>query len=60
VEEAVLLGRRVVVLTSDPGRVAAELPVPLPERRELGLKRTTEFLRLRATVEDLVRGRVPS
>jgi NitT/TauT family transport system ATP-binding protein len=57
VEEAVLLGQRVVVLTSDPGRVAAELPVPLPERRDLALKRTPEFLALRATVEDLIRGR---
>ncbi|WP_327590635.1 ABC transporter ATP-binding protein [Nonomuraea sp. NBC_00507] len=59
VEEAVLLGRRVIVLTSDPGRVAAELPVPLPDRREIGLKRTPDFLDLRATVEDLIRGRVP-
>ncbi|MGI5288676.1 ABC transporter ATP-binding protein [Nonomuraea polychroma] len=59
VEEAVLLGRRVIVLTSDPGRVAAELPVPLPDRREIGLKRTPDFLRLRATVEDLIRRRVP-
>ncbi|TMR94258.1 ABC transporter ATP-binding protein [Nonomuraea basaltis] len=56
VEEAVLLGRRVIVLTSDPGRVAAELPVPLADHRELGLKRTPEFLALRARVEDLVRG----
>ncbi|MEV4177120.1 ABC transporter ATP-binding protein [Nonomuraea sp. NPDC049709] len=56
VEEAVLLGRRVIVLASHPGRVAAELPVPLPARRELALKRTPEFLALRARVEDLVRG----
>ncbi|MFB4281690.1 MULTISPECIES: ABC transporter ATP-binding protein [unclassified Nonomuraea] len=56
VEEAVLLGRRVIVLASHPGRVAAELPVPLPGRRELALKRTPEFLALRARVEDLVRG----
>lgn len=56
VEEAVLLGRRVIVLAARPGRVAAELPVPLPARRELALKRTPEFLTLRARVEDLVRG----
>ncbi|MGP3956579.1 ABC transporter ATP-binding protein [Nonomuraea sp. 3N208] len=60
VEEAVLLGRRVIVLTSDPGRVAAELPVPLPGRRELAIKRTPDFLALRATVEDLIRGKVPA
>ncbi|GAA3539129.1 ABC transporter ATP-binding protein [Nonomuraea rosea] len=56
VEEAVLLGRRVIVLSSGPGRVAAELPVPLDGPRRLALKRTPEFLALRAQVEDLVRG----
>ncbi|MGN9844693.1 ABC transporter ATP-binding protein [Nonomuraea sp. H19] len=60
VEEAVLLGRRVIVLASDPGRVAAELPVPLAGHRQLGLKRTPEFLALRARVEDLIRGHAGS
>jgi NitT/TauT family transport system ATP-binding protein len=57
VEEAVFLGQRVVVLASDPGRVAADLTVDLPGDRplELTLKRTPEFLALRAQVEDLVR-----
>jgi len=55
VEEAVFLGQRVVVLASDPGRVAADLPVNLPAERELSAKRLPEFLALRAQVEDLVR-----
>jgi NitT/TauT family transport system ATP-binding protein len=55
VEEAIFLGERVVVLCSDPGRVASENPVPLPASRDLALKRTPEFVALRATVEDLVR-----
>jgi NitT/TauT family transport system ATP-binding protein len=55
VEEAVFLGRRVVVLASDPGRVAADLPVNLPAERELSAKRLPEFLAMRAEVEDLVR-----
>jgi NitT/TauT family transport system ATP-binding protein len=55
VEEAVFLGQRVVVLASDPGRVAADLPVDLPARRDLAVKRAPEFLALRARVEDLVR-----
>jgi NitT/TauT family transport system ATP-binding protein len=46
----------VIVLSSGPGRVAAELPVPLDGPRRLALKRTPEFLALRAQVEDLVRG----
>jgi NitT/TauT family transport system ATP-binding protein len=75
VEEAVFLGQRVVVLASDPGRIAADVPVELPaevpaalpaklpaERlaalpaeRALTIKRTPEFLTLRARVEDQVR-----
>jgi NitT/TauT family transport system ATP-binding protein len=59
VEEAVFLGQRVVVLASDPGRVAADLTVDLPADRSLGLslelKRAPEFLALRAEAEDLVR-----
>jgi NitT/TauT family transport system ATP-binding protein len=55
VEEAVLLGQRVLVLSSDPGRIAAEIPIGLPAPRSLDLRRAPEFLALRRTVEDLVR-----
>jgi NitT/TauT family transport system ATP-binding protein len=55
VEEAVFLGQRVVVLASDPGRIAADIPVNLPDDRELSAKRLPEFLALRIQVEDLVR-----
>jgi len=55
VEEAVFLGRRVVVLACDPGRVAADLEVPLPAERPLTVKRSPEFLAMRAEVEDRVR-----
>jgi len=55
VEEAVFLGQRVVVLASDPGRVAADVPVDLPADRTLEVKRAPEFLALRAQLEDLVR-----
>ena len=46
---------RIVVLASDPGRVAAELPVSLPAERDLAIKRTKAFLDLRAELEDQVR-----
>ena len=55
VEEAVFLGARVIVLACDPGRVAAEIPIDLPEDRGLESKRTPEFLELRASIEDQVR-----
>ena len=53
--EAVFLGQRVVVLASDPGRVAADLVVDLPADRPLEVKREPGFLRQRAEIEDLVR-----
>jgi NitT/TauT family transport system ATP-binding protein len=55
VEEAVFLGRRVVVLAGDPGRVVAQLPIDLPAERDLGTRRTPKFLALRSEIEDLVR-----
>ena len=55
VEEAVFLGQRVVVLASDPGRVVADVAVDLPDERDLTVKRTPEFQRVRASVEVLVR-----
>ncbi|SDX02268.1 NitT/TauT family transport system ATP-binding protein [Amycolatopsis xylanica] len=55
VEEAVFLGGRVVVLACDPGRVHADVAIDLPSDRDLSVKRTPEFLALRASIEDLVR-----
>ncbi|MEV7042672.1 ABC transporter ATP-binding protein [Amycolatopsis sp. NPDC051061] len=55
VEEAVFLGGRVVVLASDPGRIAADVEVTLPAERDLAVKREPAFLALRARIEDLVR-----
>jgi NitT/TauT family transport system ATP-binding protein len=55
VEEAVFLGQRVVVLACNPGRIAADLQVPLPDERPLTVKRLPEFLAMRAKVEDQVR-----
>ena len=55
VEEALFLGQRVLVLASDPGRVATELRVDLPAERDLEVKRSPRFLALRSEVEDLVR-----
>jgi NitT/TauT family transport system ATP-binding protein len=55
VEEAVFLGERVVVLATHPGRVAAVSAVELGADRPLEVKRTPEFLALRASIEDRVR-----
>jgi NitT/TauT family transport system ATP-binding protein len=55
IEEAVFLGQRVVVLASDPGRIAADVPVQLRDDRDLEVKRRPEFLALKSSIEDLVR-----
>jgi NitT/TauT family transport system ATP-binding protein len=55
VEEAVLLGQRVIVLGCDPGRIAAEIPVTLPAERDLRIRRTPEFLAIREAAEEIVR-----
>ncbi len=55
VEEAVFLGQRVVVLGSNPGRVAAVIDVPMGDHRDLNTKRRPEFLALRSSIEDMVR-----
>ena len=49
------LGQRVVVLGCDPGRVAADIEVPLGDERDLPRKRRPEFLALRSSIEDIVR-----
>ncbi|MFN4157797.1 MAG: ABC transporter ATP-binding protein [Gemmobacter sp.] len=43
VAEAVLLSDRVVVFSSRPGRVVADIPVPLPRPRLRDLTRSAEF-----------------
>lgn len=52
VREAVRLGDRVVVLSSRPGRVAAEYPVDLPRPRRL---ESPDVARLAATITDRLR-----
>lgn len=60
VEEAVYLAGRVYVMTSHPGRVAAEVPVPLPADRTPAVKRDPLFLDLRDTVQEILVDQVPA
>jgi NitT/TauT family transport system ATP-binding protein len=57
IDESVYVGDRVVVLTSGPGRVRADVTVDLPPPRDqIATKELREFARLRAEVSRLVRG----
>jgi len=46
IEEALYLADRVVVFSSQPGRIVADVAVPFARPRELSRKRTPEFLDL--------------
>jgi NitT/TauT family transport system ATP-binding protein len=46
VAEAVFLAGRVIVMARDPGRIAAEVAVPFPRRRDPDLRANPEFARL--------------
>jgi NitT/TauT family transport system ATP-binding protein len=50
VDEAILLGDRVVVMSASPGRVIAELPIPFERPRHAGLTLTSEFLQLKREI----------
>lgn len=57
VDEAVFLSDRVVVLTPRPGRVRAELAVPLPRPRRLHVLTSPEFTALKRQALELLLGR---
>ena len=54
IEEAVTLADRILVLSSNPGRIQAELPVPLPRPRD---RQTPGYEQLVDTVYDILTGR---
>ena len=54
IEEAVFLSSKIYVLTQRPGTVKAEVPVLLPYDRDLSLKDTDEFIKLRKKVNQLI------
>ena len=54
IEEAVFLASKIYVLTGRPGTVKEEIPIMLPYKRELSLKDTEEFIKLRVKVNSLI------
>jgi len=55
VEEAIYLGRRVVLMAPRPGRIDSLYDVPLPARRTQDMKHTPAFLELRARILGKIR-----
>ncbi|PFG38934.1 NitT/TauT family transport system ATP-binding protein [Georgenia soli] len=58
IEEALLLGDRIVMMTARPGRVKEILDVPFPRPRELALEGTAEFAAAKQTIWESLRDEV--
>ena len=55
VEEAIYLGKRVVLMAPRPGRIDSVYEVPLPAHRSQEMKQDPIFLRLRTQILDRIR-----
>jgi ABC-type nitrate/sulfonate/bicarbonate transport system ATPase subunit len=55
IEEAVLLGDEVLVMTPRPAKVAAHIKVPFPRPRDIGLKLQSDFQELRKEINALLK-----
>jgi NitT/TauT family transport system ATP-binding protein len=55
IEEAVLMGDRVVVLTARPGRIREEVRIDLPRPRSLEIKKSAQCHEYRNHIWDLIR-----
>jgi NitT/TauT family transport system ATP-binding protein len=54
IDEAVFLADRVLAFGARPGRIKEDLHIPFARPRELGIKRTPEFLSLTQCIWDLI------
>ncbi len=50
VEEAIFLSQRVYVMSARPGRIKLEVPVTLPEHRNLEMKLSAEFVEIKRQI----------
>ena len=60
IDEAVYLADRVLVFSSRPGRIAADIPIPFERPRELSLKRSPAFLKFVDEIWTLIEQEVVS
>lgn len=58
IEEALLLGDRIVLMSARPGRVKNVLDVPFPRPRDVAIEGTPEFARTRQSIWESLRDEV--
>lgn len=54
IEEAVFLSTRIYVMSTNPGKIISDVPIYLPYDRDLDLKDTQEFIKLRRKVTEIL------
>jgi NitT/TauT family transport system ATP-binding protein len=54
IDEAVFLANKIYVMSARPGKVVKEVNVYLPHKRDLDLKDSAEFIKLRKEINDLL------
>ena len=55
IEEAIFMANRVIVMTARPGRIKAEVAVPLAHPRHYTIKTSPEFSALKAELTEQIR-----
>lgn len=55
IEESIFLSDRVFVMTARPGRIKAEIPVPLPRPRTPAMTASSEFIAMVQKLKSLIR-----
>jgi NitT/TauT family transport system ATP-binding protein len=58
IDEAILLGDRVYVMTSRPGRLKEEILVPIPRPRSVGMVMDPKFIELKRKILDLLKNEI--
>ena len=55
IDESIVLGDRVIVMSARPGRLREDIAVPFPRPRSVDIERSGEFGALRARIWELLR-----
>jgi NitT/TauT family transport system ATP-binding protein len=58
IDEAILLGDRVYVMTSRPGRLKEEILVPISRPRSVGMVMDPKFIELKRKILDLLKNEI--
>jgi NitT/TauT family transport system ATP-binding protein len=58
IDEAILLGDRVLVMTARPGRIKAEISVDLPRPRDPAIALEPQFIALKRRIIELLRDEI--